>query len=276
LPIAWALVAIQPITGSAATTASAACAGWNSFTRPPDSIRVLRRKSGRVETVPFRKYVITVMGKEWPSYLPQPVVEAGAVAVKQYAWYHAAYSARNTADGRCYDVRDGVTDQLYKPGRARVSSDHYRAVDATWAVTIQKDGRFIMTGYRRGEKVRCGRDATGYKLFAMSATNCARKGYSWRQILRVYYGSGANLVGDGNNLAAGEAEADTALPPATVPLPPETSVAPPEQPLVPASVETGGIGGSTTGGLGVTIAPADVAPGSFLLELLRLASLSIA
>ena len=65
------------------------------------------------------------MGKEWPSYLPQSLVEAGAVAVKQYAWYHAVYSSR-AADGRCYDVRDGITDQLYKPGRARISSDHYQ------------------------------------------------------------------------------------------------------------------------------------------------------
>ena len=118
------------------------------------------------------------------------------MAVKQYAWYHAVYSSR-TADGRCYDVRDGTTDQLYKPGRARISSDHYNAVDATWNVTIRKDGRFIMTGYRRGEKVRCGRDSTGYKLFAMSGVDCARKGLGWRQILRTYYGPGLSLVGDG-------------------------------------------------------------------------------
>ena len=91
------------------------------------------------------------MGKEWPSYLPQPVVEAGAVAVKQYAWFHAM-SPRRTNDGRCFDVRDSTGDQLYKPGKARIRSDHYRAADTTWGVHLIKDGRLFMTGYRRGDK----------------------------------------------------------------------------------------------------------------------------
>ena len=79
--------AVAPQSVNAA--ASPACSGWNSTTRPPDWIRVLRVRTGRIESVEFRKYVVTVMGKEWPSYLPQAVVEAGAVAVKQYAWFHA-------------------------------------------------------------------------------------------------------------------------------------------------------------------------------------------
>jgi len=233
----------QPM-GSVAAPASSTCSGWGSLTRPPDSIRVLRRKSGRIETVQFRKYVVTVMGKEWPSYLPQSLVEAGAVAVKQYAWYHAVYSSR-ASDGRCYDVRDGTSDQLYKPGRARISSDHYHAVDATWNVTIRKDGRFMMTGYRRGEKVRCGRDATGYKLFAMSGIDCARKGLGWRQILRTYYGPGMSLVGDG--VASSQTDA------AASPPPPETGVA--QTPATPApelsgpSGAIGAVGGAQSGGL---------------------------
>ena len=54
-----------------------------------------------------------------------------------------------------------------------------------------------MTGYRRGDKVRCGKDRTGYKLFARSAIQCARKGYGWQQILRTYYGPRLTLVGGG-------------------------------------------------------------------------------
>ncbi|MEX2547020.1 MAG: SpoIID/LytB domain-containing protein, partial [Chloroflexota bacterium] len=172
---------------SVAASAGPSCSGWKSLTQPPRTIRVLRLASGRVQTVSFRKYIVTVMGKEWPSYLPQAVVEAGAVAVKQYAWYHAVYSSRSSS-GRCFDVKDGTGDQLYRPGKARIRPDHHHAVDATWNVTLRKNGRFFMTGYRRGDKVRCGRDATGYKLFARSAVQCARRGLGWREILRKYYG----------------------------------------------------------------------------------------
>ena len=191
LPIAVSFAAADP--AAVAGAAGPSCSSHASLTRPPDSIRVLRRQSGRIEVVSFRKYVVTVMGKEWPSYLPQAVVEAGAVAVKQYAWYHAVYSSRSSG-GRCFDVRDSTGDQLYKPNRSRIRPDHYAALDATWNVSLRKDGRFFMTGYRRGFKVRCGRDATGYKLFARSATQCARKGDGWQQILRTYYGPGLEFV----------------------------------------------------------------------------------
>jgi hypothetical protein len=164
------------------------CSRWTSTTTPPDYIRVYRNQSGRVDRVPLRRYVVTVLGKEWPSYLPQAVVEAGAVAVKQYAWFQALQGPRHTRDGRCFDVRDGTSDQLYKPHRARVNSDHYRAADATWGVALYKGGSLFMTGYRRGAKHRCGRDATGWKLFARSASRCAYGGKTYMEILRIYYG----------------------------------------------------------------------------------------
>ena len=190
---------------SVSAASSGSCEGWNSTTRPPSTIRVLRVKTGRIERVPFRQYVVTVMGKEWPSYLPQAVVEAGAVATKQYAWYHALGNARRTGDGRCFDVRDSTGDQLYKPNRARVRPDHHRAVDATWGITLRKHGTFFMTGYRRGGGAACGRDATGYKLFAMSAKRCANKGWDFGRILRAYYGPGLEIVGAGSGSSTSSA-----------------------------------------------------------------------
>jgi len=217
LPIAASFAAAAP--ASVAGRAGPSCSSHSSLTRPPDSIRVLRRKTGRIEVVDFSKYVVTVMGKEWPGYLPMPVIEAGAIAVKQYAWYHAVYSSRS-ADGRCFDVRDGTSDQLYKPNRSRIRPDHYRALDATWGVSLRKSGRFFMTGYRRGDKVRCGRDATGYKLFARSATQCAYKGHGWQQILRAYYGPGLELVGGSSATGSSTqpTDAQTADPQKAVPL----------------------------------------------------------
>jgi hypothetical protein len=164
------------------------CSRWTSTTTPPNYIRVYRNKTGRVDRVSFRKYLVTVLGKEWPGYLPHALIEAGAVAAKQYAWYHVLQGPRRTKDGRCFDVRDGIQDQLYKPGKSRVRPDHHDAVDATWHITLIKSERFFMTGYRRGNKGRCGRDANGWKLFARTATRCAYNGKDFLQILRIYYG----------------------------------------------------------------------------------------
>lgn len=164
------------------------CSPWTSTTRPPEYIRVYRNKSGRIDRVPFRRYLVVVLGKEWPGYLPHALIEAGAVAAKQYAWYHSLQGPRRLKDGRCFDVRDGIQDQLYRPGKSRVRQDHYDAVDATWEVTLIKRDRFFMTGYRRGYKGRCGRDANGWKLFARTGTRCAYSGKNFLEILRIYYG----------------------------------------------------------------------------------------
>jgi hypothetical protein len=166
----------------------------------PSKIRVLKVQTGRIVAVDFRKYVVTVLGKEWPSYLPQAVVEAGSVAVKQYGWYKSLRPRRDSR-GRCYDVKDSTGDQLYKPDKARVRSDHHRALDRTWRVHLLKSGRMFMTGYRRGAKNRCGRDATGWKLFARSATRCANNGKNYLEILRIYYSPSLRIVKGGTSSA---------------------------------------------------------------------------
>ncbi len=174
-------------TGVAAQIPSGGCSRWTSTTQPPDYIRVYRNQSGRIDRVPFRKYVVTVLGHEWPGYLPHAVIAAGAVASKQYGWYHAMHP-RRMRDGRCFDVRDGIQDQLYRPGTARVRPDHFDAVALTWDITLLKSDRFFMTGYRAGQKGRCGSDANGWKLYARTAVRCASAGKDYLQILRIYYG----------------------------------------------------------------------------------------
>ena len=152
-------------------------------------------------------------------YLPQAVIQAGAVAVKQYAWYHALGNGRISRQGQCFDVTDGVGDQLYKPNKARIRQDHYIAVDATWGVTLTKGGSLFMTGYRTGNKGACGHDATGWKLFARSATRCAYSGDGYQEILRIYYGPVAVVNGGGNGSSSADGsstiEFDTPAPTAS-------------------------------------------------------------
>ena len=202
---------LAPVVAADAQPGS--CTGWTSTTKPPDYIRVLRNRTGRVERVPFKKYVVTVMGKEWPSYLPQAVIDAGAVAVKQFAWFHTLGNGRMSRRGQCFDVTDGIGDQLYKPGRSRVHADHYTAIADTWDIRLIKDGALFMTGYRTGSKTGCGHDATGWKLFARSAVRCADHGMGYLQILRTYYGPGLNVVTASPNQAAASSTAGSSLGP---------------------------------------------------------------
>ena len=171
-------------------SAGGSCTGWTSKYVPPDSIRV-GRADGSVETVDFRKYVGVVMAKEWPGWVPEQAREAGAVAVKQYAWYYALEghhrSSYVNAKGQCFDVRDSTIDQLYKPEKVSVGEKIWRVVDATWGLSVRKSGRFFLTGYRAGTSSVCASDANGWKLFAKSVIDCANKGWSRERIQKTYY-----------------------------------------------------------------------------------------
>lgn len=169
--------------------AGSSCTGWTSTAVPPKSIRVLRTRSGKVETVPFRKYVARVMASgEWPSRLKMATLEAGALATKQYAWYYAMKGNHRSGyalGSSCYDVRDDTRDQLYKH-YVSPTDRQWKAVDKTWGLTLRKNGRFFLTGYRAGVSRTCGADANGWKLYAASVEACARQGWSYTRILKKY------------------------------------------------------------------------------------------
>lgn len=186
------------LLGSPPSTAVAggSCTGWTSRTKPPETIRVLRR-TGQVVEVPFRRYVAHVMvAGEWPSYLPFGTLVAGAFAVKQYGWYYALEGHHRDGyrkDGKCYDVKDGTGDQLYAHFGDPTDKQR-RARDRLWGLSLRRedgvgDKRFILTGYRYdGGADTCGRDATGWKLYEVSADHCGELGWSGKRILRTYYG----------------------------------------------------------------------------------------
>jgi hypothetical protein len=192
----WAVAAISLLFPAAAMApqsveASRSCTGWTSTTRPPDTIRVLRR-DGTVEQVDFRRYVGIVMASgEWPSRMATQLLRAGAVAVKQFAWFHSLQGNHRrsfvTESGECYDVLSTTRDQLYRPDRASVTNKQWNAIDATWSLSVRKNGRFMLTQYNSGSSAtECGSDANGRVIRQRSARDCANKGYSARQILRTH------------------------------------------------------------------------------------------
>src|SRR5450759_2058142 len=76
-----------PASPVLASAAPKHCTSWSSTSQPPTTIRVYRVSEGKVETVGFKDYVMRVVSREW-NVKQGALRQAGAVAVKQYAWYH--------------------------------------------------------------------------------------------------------------------------------------------------------------------------------------------
>ena len=122
------------------------------------------------------------------------MLRAQAVAIKQYAWYHAMNWRGRSAAGGCYDVIDTTNDQVYSPETRRAAPAHIAAVDATWTWAMHRGGRLFASGYRAGSSVACGADAGRGVMMQASASRCARDGKSASDILRIYYGSAIRIL----------------------------------------------------------------------------------
>ncbi len=194
---ALSVLAVPQVVSPAPVAAGSSCTGWTSSTRPPRTIKVLDSRSGKVETVAFRKYVKKVMASgEWPGRLRMATLEAGALVTKQYAWYYAMkgnHRPHYVHSGRCYDVTDHTDDQLYKR-YARPNARQKQAVDKTWGLSLRKSGRFFLTGYRAGVSSTCAADANGWKLYARSVEACAEKGWSSQRIIKAYLDPNLRVV----------------------------------------------------------------------------------
>src|SRR5687768_12898534 len=163
----WGLVlAAAAIPAIATPVHAASCTGWKSEMLPPATIRVFRTQgpaTGTVQTVNFRTYVQVTFGHEWPGYWPAETLKAGAVAVKQYGWYRAMHwRGKSDRTGHCYDVVDYWADQVYQPEKYSPTTQHLRAIAATWAITLRRPS-FFAPGYWAGESVACGSNADGIR-----------------------------------------------------------------------------------------------------------------
>ncbi|MBM4408373.1 MAG: hypothetical protein FJ038_07220 [Chloroflexi bacterium] len=210
------LVTLAPSAVAPAPVAAAECTGWISTLQPPTTIRVLRTRgsaAGQVQTVDFRDYVNIVMPAELGPQHPRKMLRAQAVAIKQYAWYHAMNWRGRSAAGGCYDVVDSTNDQVYSPETKRPAPAHISAVDATWTWSMRRGGRFFASGYRAGADVPCGADVGGSIMRQRSASACARDGKTAVEILTLYYGNVVVLGPDGQPIEEASSAAATAAKP---------------------------------------------------------------
>lgn len=214
---------------------AAACTPWSSEFAPPPTIRVLRSQRdlvapevvGTVQEVDFRQYVATTMAVEWPESYPLETLKAGAVATKQFAWYHVIHPRGGLVDlpdgtQTCYDVVDTTIDQYYYPEKYGVGLPDgpgrkiVAALDETWDVTVRKyvpasrASRFFLTGYRAGTSTVCGEDANGFKLYHRSTRACGLDGLRYREILRRYLSPNLEIVTAGRHDVVGSRHGDPA------------------------------------------------------------------
>jgi Stage II sporulation protein/FG-GAP-like repeat len=192
--------------------AAAVCSGWTNDTVPPTTIRVLRTAgpaAGSVQLVAFRDYVNVVMAAEWRPSNPAEALRAGAVAVKQYAWYYTInWRGGSAADGACDDVVDSTNDQVYSPETRTPAQSEIDAVDSTWTTSLRKGGQLFATGYQDGAAVDCGVNADGHRLYQISASRCARQGLTADAILHRYYDPGLAIVQPGRGDSTGDGLGD--------------------------------------------------------------------
>ena len=168
--------------------AAASCSGWSSETVPPPVIRVFRTATGAVDTVDFRTYAANVLSREWISSWTTESIRAGALAVKNYAWYQVLHWRGYTSPaGACFDVFDSTRDQHYDPSRPTYGP-MVAAIDATWTTLAVQNGRIFAAYYNAGGVGEaCGANVNGWQMFQWGSQACGLAGLSAAQIMATYY-----------------------------------------------------------------------------------------
>ena len=179
---------LAPTASPIPARAAGECGAYASETVPPATIRVYRSATGAVDTVDFGTYVKNVLSREWISSWTTESLRAGALAVKNYAWYQVIHwRGYLNGAGTCFDVFDSTRDQHYDPARPTYSS-MAAAVDATWGTLAHKSGRIFATYYNAGQAYEaCGARANGWQMFQWGTQACGLDGRSAAEIMTIYY-----------------------------------------------------------------------------------------
>jgi hypothetical protein len=238
--------AAVPAAVPAPVAASAECSSYRSESVPPPTIRVYRSATGAVDTVDFRTYVKNVLSREWISSWTTESLRSGALAVKNYAWYHILHwRGYVNAAGQCFHVFDTTRDQHYDPSRPTYAS-MAAAVDATWTTLALKNGRIFPAYYNAGLiNEPCGARANGWQMFQWGTQACGLDGRSAAQIMGIYY--------PGVAVSSAPPPATPAPTPAPTPTPTPRPTSTPAPTPTPAPQPSGG-------GASPTAAPTPVPP----------------
>ncbi|MBW3661736.1 MAG: cell wall-binding repeat-containing protein [Actinobacteria bacterium] len=170
LVLALAVVAVlAPATGVAA--------GVPADLVPPATIRVCT--DGGPVTVAFDEYVKWVVPYEFGENGADAYLQAGAVAVRSFAWYHVEHPT--TAE--C-DVFDDGRHQHYIPGNSQRDARTDALVDASWHLRLEERGAPAFAQYCSRS---CDSFTPGRHLDQFVAMEQAANGWSAADILAHHY-----------------------------------------------------------------------------------------
>lgn len=187
---------VQPATAAGCDHNSS---GYTSQKTPPPRIRVLRHSTRRVVTYNFTYYVKHVLPNEWIASWDQASLRSGALAVRDYAWFFVLHGSKGSAYSNrpcTFDVDDTTAYQVFDPGNSATSTNNAVAAVANFRLTTST-GRVPETMYCAGitgpshcsaNHDTCGEAVDGYHLSQWGSQRCAaRRGYTMKQILNLYY-----------------------------------------------------------------------------------------
>jgi hypothetical protein len=134
-----------------------------------------------VETIDFRQYAKHVLPNEWNYTWPADSLQAGAMAVKMYAWYWIALGGK----WKDADVWDSTCDQVYNPNFEYVSTN--LAVDLTWNWVLSRSQLLMPTFYRSLFSQCEDSGLTGDCMGQVESKDMALEGTKWDEILLFFY-----------------------------------------------------------------------------------------
>ncbi len=147
------------------------------------------------QRVLFVDYLRNVLANEWVAAWPSAALDAGAIAVKQYAWYTVVVERKWRDRGYPFDLIDNTCDQYYRDASADPRTD--AAIQRTWTTVVTRDSRLLRMFYRDTDATCAGRrDCMGQVETAV----LAGAGHSHLEILGRYFGTPGTVVsttGDG-------------------------------------------------------------------------------
>jgi hypothetical protein len=186
--------------GQPSTGATAAAAVPSTTLTPPATIKVARRFPANdpsgvivgVDTVDFRTYCVRVLSHEWapPSAFSDEALQAGALAVKDYAWYWATHPTK-LPDVAAWgaDVDDTTNYQEYMSWD--YGQRYWDAVNSTWGTTMTRDGQIFQASYYAG--TYSGAPTDGDHMTQWGSQYWAAQGRDHQWIVNYYY-PGTELV----------------------------------------------------------------------------------
>jgi len=138
-----------------------------------------------VKTVPFENYVYDSLPNEWVPAWEQESLQAGAMAVKMFAWYHVLHPT--TLDGWEFDLDNTTNFQTYREGnRFATANEAYRRT-RNLAYT-QPDGTIVELNYRSGYEGGPNWEYRNANMMSQWGSQYwATQGYNMLQILQWFY-----------------------------------------------------------------------------------------